>query len=245
MLRGGGADSGESQVPELNAAATGEPGANAVLDAGQNAALPEANQQQAEQADTSEDLRREAARAEAAEARLEELRRAQARAARLLGAPVELTPERQAGESEGGAVIGVLHHSNLRLNVGIGIAFTACALCAYGILAWSTTFLTERGFTLAQAGNAVSIGGVTSIVASIAPGLLVYRFGSKAVVTGDRTQVDVGGGRSGLDGLEDLLSHIDDISFVHLGSRDVVRHRIVQDIVEAYDRRAATEGRST
>ena len=70
-------------------------------------------------------------------------------------------------------------------------------------------------------------------------------FGSKAVVTGDRTQVDVGGGRSGLDGLEDLLSHIGDISFVHLGSRDVVRHRIVQDIVEAYDRRAATEGRST
>lgn len=70
-------------------------------------------------------------------------------------------------------------------------------------------------------------------------------FGSKAVVTGDRTQVDVGGGRSGLDGLEELLGHINGIDFVHLTSRDVVRHRIVQDIVEAYDRRAATEGRST
>jgi phosphate starvation-inducible PhoH-like protein len=63
-------------------------------------------------------------------------------------------------------------------------------------------------------------------------------FGSKVVVTGDRTQVDVHGGRSGLDDLEHLLSHIDGIEFVHLGSRDVVRHRIVQDIVEAYDQRA-------
>jgi AAHS family 4-hydroxybenzoate transporter-like MFS transporter len=107
---------------------------------------------------------------------------AQERAAHLLGAAVDLAPERHAGESEGGGAIGVLHRSNLRLNVGIGIAFTACALCAYGILAWSTTFLTERGFTLAQAGNAVSIGGVTSIAASIAAGLLVYRFGSKTVV---------------------------------------------------------------
>ena len=63
-------------------------------------------------------------------------------------------------------------------------------------------------------------------------------FGSRAVITGDRTQVDVPGGRSGLDGLEDLLGHIDGVSFVHLSSRDVVRHRIVQDIVEAYDRAA-------
>jgi phosphate starvation-inducible protein PhoH and related proteins len=64
-------------------------------------------------------------------------------------------------------------------------------------------------------------------------------FGSRAVVTGDRSQVDVPGGRSGLDGLEDLLEHIDGLDFVHLTSRDVVRHRIVQDIVEAYDRAQA------
>jgi phosphate starvation-inducible PhoH-like protein len=70
-------------------------------------------------------------------------------------------------------------------------------------------------------------------------------FGSRAVVTGDRTQVDVGGGRSGLDGLEDLLGHINGIEFVPLTSRDVVRHRIVQDIVEAYDRRSSMEGRPT
>ena len=61
-------------------------------------------------------------------------------------------------------------------------------------------------------------------------------FGSKVVVTGDTSQVDVAGGRSGLAGLEPVLSGIDGLGFVHLGSRDVVRHRIVQDIVDAYDR---------
>jgi len=61
-------------------------------------------------------------------------------------------------------------------------------------------------------------------------------FGSRAVVTGDTTQVDVPGGRSGLSGLERILSGIDGLAFVHLSSRDVVRHRIVQDIVDAYER---------
>jgi AAHS family 4-hydroxybenzoate transporter-like MFS transporter len=107
---------------------------------------------------------------------------AEARAARLIGSSPELMPERHANEGEDGDAIGVLHRSNLRLNIGIGVSFTACALCAYGILNWSTTFLTAHGFTLAQAGNAVSIGGLTSIVASIAAGLLVYRFGSRAVM---------------------------------------------------------------
>jgi len=62
-------------------------------------------------------------------------------------------------------------------------------------------------------------------------------FGSKCVVTGDVTQVDLGGGRSGLAGVEAILEGIDGISFIHLTSRDVVRHRIVADIVAAYDRR--------
>jgi AAHS family 4-hydroxybenzoate transporter-like MFS transporter len=111
-------------------------------------------------------------------------KREQARlsAARVLSGPVELAPEEH--ESGDGSPIGVLHRSNLRLNIGIGISFTACALCAYGILNWSTTFLTEHGFTLAQAGNAVSIGGLTSIASSIAAGLLVYRFGSRSVMAG-------------------------------------------------------------
>ena len=61
-------------------------------------------------------------------------------------------------------------------------------------------------------------------------------FGSKAVVTGDVTQVDLQAGRSGLLGLEKILTDIDGLSFVHLTSKDVVRHRIVQQIVDAYER---------
>ena len=64
-------------------------------------------------------------------------------------------------------------------------------------------------------------------------------FDSKAVITGDRTQADVAGGRSGLDGLEDLLGEIEGIGFVHLTRRDVVRHRIVAEIVDAYERGTA------
>ncbi len=64
-------------------------------------------------------------------------------------------------------------------------------------------------------------------------------FNSRAVVTGDRTQVDVAGGRSGLAGLDEILGEIDGVGFVHLRSSDVVRHRIVQDIVDAYARHEA------
>jgi phosphate starvation-inducible PhoH-like protein len=62
-------------------------------------------------------------------------------------------------------------------------------------------------------------------------------FGSKVVVTGDTTQVDLAGGRSGLVGLEPMLGRINDLAFVHLDGGDVVRHRIVADIVAAYERR--------
>ena len=60
-------------------------------------------------------------------------------------------------------------------------------------------------------------------------------FGSKVVITGDDTQIDLPGGRSGLVGLEEMFTGIDGLAFVHLGRRDVVRHRIVQDIVSAYE----------
>jgi phosphate starvation-inducible protein PhoH and related proteins len=70
-------------------------------------------------------------------------------------------------------------------------------------------------------------------------------FGSKAVVTADMTQVDLPTGRSGMTSLQRVLSDIDGLGFVHLSSKDVVRHRIVQDIVDAYERaevaRAAAE----
>ena len=61
-------------------------------------------------------------------------------------------------------------------------------------------------------------------------------FGSKVVVTGDATQVDVPNGRSGLLGLEKILDGVDGLEFVKLTSSDVVRHKIVADIVAAYER---------
>ena len=60
-------------------------------------------------------------------------------------------------------------------------------------------------------------------------------FGTKVVVTGDTTQVDVPDGRSGLRGVEKVLTGIRDLAFVHLDATDVVRHRIVADIVAAYE----------
>jgi phosphate starvation-inducible protein PhoH and related proteins len=62
-------------------------------------------------------------------------------------------------------------------------------------------------------------------------------FGSKIVVTGDVTQVDLpGGARSGLRAAVDVLEGIDDIHFAELTSADVVRHRLVSEIVDAYAR---------
>ncbi len=62
-------------------------------------------------------------------------------------------------------------------------------------------------------------------------------FGSKAAINGDVTQTDLPAGqRSGLSVIEEILAGIDGIEFIHLGARDVVRHKIVQDIVEAYRR---------
>ncbi len=61
-------------------------------------------------------------------------------------------------------------------------------------------------------------------------------FGTKAVITGDVTQVDIAQGRSGLLGLEKILTDVEDLSFIHLDNSDVVRHKIVRDIVAAYDR---------
>ncbi len=69
-------------------------------------------------------------------------------------------------------------------------------------------------------------------------------FGSKVVVTGDITQVDVQSGRSGLHDLQRVLSSVEGLEFVELSSRDVVRHRIVQDIVDAYDTSKANDASS-
>lgn len=61
-------------------------------------------------------------------------------------------------------------------------------------------------------------------------------FGSKVVVTGDITQIDLPRGqRSGLKEAERVLQNIEEIEFVYFGKKDVVRHRLVQLIVEAYE----------
>jgi phosphate starvation-inducible PhoH-like protein len=61
-------------------------------------------------------------------------------------------------------------------------------------------------------------------------------FNSKVVVTGDVTQIDLNGRHSGLVTVEEILGAVEGITFVHLGAKDVVRHRIVADIVSAYER---------
>jgi phosphate starvation-inducible PhoH-like protein len=65
-------------------------------------------------------------------------------------------------------------------------------------------------------------------------------FGSKMVVTGDVTQVDLPTGTtSGLRSVENILEGIDDVHFCRLTSHDVVRHKLVSDIVDAYARHEA------
>ncbi|MBA2694607.1 MAG: PhoH family protein [Ornithinimicrobium sp.] len=62
-------------------------------------------------------------------------------------------------------------------------------------------------------------------------------FGSRMVVTGDVTQVDLPGGTtSGLRVVKDILDGVDDVHFADLSSQDVVRHRLVSAIVDAYGR---------
>jgi phosphate starvation-inducible PhoH-like protein len=62
-------------------------------------------------------------------------------------------------------------------------------------------------------------------------------FGSKAVITGDVTQIDLPEGKtSGLVEAQHILRHVRGIRFVGFTERDVVRHRLVQDIIAAYER---------
>ena len=62
-------------------------------------------------------------------------------------------------------------------------------------------------------------------------------FNSKAVVTGDITQIDLPDGKkSGLKDAVRILKNIDDIAIIRLNDRDVVRHRLVQEIIKAYER---------
>lgn len=66
-------------------------------------------------------------------------------------------------------------------------------------------------------------------------------YGSKAVVTGDKTQIDLPRGqKSGLIEAERILTNLEGIEFVHFTDKDVVRHKLVQMIVKAYEEHAPT-----
>jgi phosphate starvation-inducible PhoH-like protein len=66
-------------------------------------------------------------------------------------------------------------------------------------------------------------------------------FGAKMIVTGDITQIDLPRGQhSGLVNVRAVLAKIPDIAFVYFDSQDVVRHKLVQDIVSAYKLHAET-----
>jgi phosphate starvation-inducible protein PhoH and related proteins len=68
-------------------------------------------------------------------------------------------------------------------------------------------------------------------------------FGSKVVVTGDVTQVDLPREQaSGLIQVQNILGSLDGVAFVHFGHEDVVRHKLVQRIVEAYRKHAEETG---
>ena len=70
-------------------------------------------------------------------------------------------------------------------------------------------------------------------------------FGSKAVITGDATQKDLApGSKSGLDVALRVLKNVEEIGICKLTSKDVVRHPLVQKIVQAYDDYESRQSRS-
>jgi len=74
------------------------------------------------------------------------------------------------------------------------------------------------------------------------PDLTRLGFNSKMVITGDVTQIDLPREQhSGLIVVGDILREVEGIEFVRFGSADVVRHRLVQRIVEAYGEHAERE----
>ncbi len=89
----------------------------------------------------------------------------------------------------------------------------------------------SNGFVILDEGQNTTLGQMK---------MFLTRLGahSKAVVTGDITQVDLSdSSQSGLIQIQDILSHIEGIDFVYLTERDVVRHRLVKEIIRAFEER--------
>jgi AAHS family 4-hydroxybenzoate transporter-like MFS transporter len=114
---------------------------------------------------------------------------AQRNAARVIDPTIELVPEPATAveEAAGTRSIGVLHASNARLNLGIGLSFAACTTLIYGLSSWATVFLTASGFTTEQAAGAIFWFGILSMIGAIAAGWLVRTLGSRALIVGCAT----------------------------------------------------------
>lgn len=101
-----------------------------------------------------------------------------------------------------------------------------------------------RGRTL---NNAFVILDEAQNATSLQMKMFLTRLGvnSKAIITGDITQIDLPSRTvSGLVEIQEILKGIEGIAFVYLDKNDVVRHRLVKDIIEAYDRYNASNGRT-
>jgi AAHS family 4-hydroxybenzoate transporter-like MFS transporter len=114
---------------------------------------------------------------------------AQRNAARVIDPAIELLPEPATAveQAAGTRAIGVLHASNTRLNLGIGLSFAACTTLIYGLSSWATVFLTGAGFTPEQAASAIFWFGILSMIGAIAAGWLVRTFGSRVLIVGCAT----------------------------------------------------------
>ncbi|HEU4651403.1 MAG TPA: MFS transporter [Croceibacterium sp.] len=114
---------------------------------------------------------------------------AQRNAARVIDPAIELVPEPVSAieQAAGTRAIGVLHPSNARLNLGIGLSFAACTTLIYGLSSWASVFLTASGFTTEQAAGAIFWFGILSMLGAIAAGWLVRRFGSRVLIVGCAT----------------------------------------------------------
>ncbi len=93
-----------------------------------------------------------------------------------------------------------------------------------------------RGRTL---NNAFIILDEAQNATSLQMKMFLTRMGanSKAIITGDVTQIDLPSAKaSGLVEIQDILQHVEGISFVYFNKKDVVRHKLVKDIIRAYER---------
>jgi phosphate starvation-inducible PhoH-like protein len=93
----------------------------------------------------------------------------------------------------------------------------------------------SRAFVILDEGQNTTVGQMKMFLTRLGPG-------SKAVITGDVTQVDLSDPEdSGLKRIQPILAEVADVEFVYFGREDVVRHRLVRDIILAFERHAEEE----